>query len=462
MLNSIKVILYPNIDQTTYINKLLGCSRFVFNQCLNKSINDYTENKTTNNLATLGKFFHNDLTKNENFIWLKEHNTKVLKQSIIDLTSSFSNFFNGSGFPKFKQKSNDQSCRFPIDAISKKQNFSNNRVNLIKQLINLKFNCSTEYKNYLIKNQLNIKSATLSKNKSGEFYLSILIDGDLRKTLDNPLNDLIGIDLGIKDFVISSDGKKFKNIKVIRNNEKKLKKLNQRLSRKKKGSKNRGKSRKKLAKFHQKQKNIKDNYLHEVVNHILNENQIICMENLNIKGMLKNHKLARSIQELSLGRFETILKYKSLWYDRIVINIDTFFPSSKKCSCCGYINNELTLKDREWVCIGCGVIHDRDINAASNIKNEGLRIYNVLLEEFNSLDKEYTIRNFNLFLMDKEKERIKEVKRIKKENKIDKLVSNFVGSEQSSVLTRSEELTPLESSSYALDELGNLELIIQK
>ena len=378
MLRAIKIRLYPTKQQTEYINKLLGSYRFVYNQSLNKKIEDYKDNQITHNLSSLGKYFHSDLTKNPEFFWLQEHNTKILKQSIIDCLDAYSRFFkNNNGFPKFKSKHNKQSCRFPLEAISKKQDFSKKLINL-SSLKNLKFKTSDKYINYLIKNQSNIRSATLSKNKSGEFYLSILIDGDLLRTLDSPKNFSIGIDLGIKDFVITSKGQTFENLKLIRNNQKKLSKLQRQHSRKKKGSKNKEKARKRLASFHQRLVNIKENYLHKVVNHLLNENQVICMEDLNVSGMMKNHKLARSIQELSLFRFETILKYKSNWYSRNIINIDRFYPSSKTCSDCGYINNELKLSDREWICTDCGVIHDRDLNAAINMEQEGLKIYKEL------------------------------------------------------------------------------------
>ena len=375
MLRAIKIRLYPNKEHEVYINKLLGSYRFVYNQSLNKKINDYKDNQINHNLSSLGKYFHSDLTKNPEFSWLQEHNTKILKQSIIDCLDAYSRFFkNNNGFPKFKSKHNKQSCRFPLEAISKKQDFSKKLINL-SSLKNLKFKTSDKYINYLIKNQLNIRSATLSKNKSNEYFLSILIDGDLLKQLDKPKNFSIGIDLGIKDFVITSKGDTFENLKLIRNNQDKLSKLQRQHSRKKKSSKNKEKSRLRLAKYHQRLKNIKENYLHRVCNTLLNENQVICMEDLNVSGMMKNHKLARSIQELSLSRFETILKYKAIWHNRTLINIDRFYPSSKTCSDCGYINHDLKLSDREWICIDCGVLHDRDFNAAINIENEGFKIY---------------------------------------------------------------------------------------
>ena len=379
MFNSIKLRLYPSKEQEIYINKLLGSCRFIYNQCLNKKITEFKELKINHNLSSLQKFLHNDLLKDINYRWLQEHNTKVLSSSILNLIDSYSNFFKGYGFPKFKSKNDKQSCRFPLQAISKKQDFSKSKITLTKQLKDLKFKTSDKYINYLIKNQSNIRSATLSKNKSNEFYLSILIDGDLLKILNEPKNKIVGIDLGIKDFVITSKGQKFENLKLIRNNQKKLSSLQKQHSRKKKGSKNKEKARLKLAKYHQKLVNIKDNYLHKVVNTLLNENQVICMENLNVSGMMKNHNLARSIQELSLSRFETILKYKANWYNRQVINIDRFYPSSKTCSNCGYINHDLKLSDREWTCLGCGVMHDRDLNAAICIEQEGLKIYNKLV-----------------------------------------------------------------------------------
>ena len=398
MLRAIKVRLYPSKDQEVYINKLFGSCRFIYNQCLNKKISDYKDLKINHNLSTLDKFFRNELIKNPDFIWLKEHNTKIFSQCLIDMLDAYSRFFKqGSGFPKFKSKNDKQNCRFSIQAISIKQDFSKSKINLTKQLKNLKFKTSNKYINHLIKNKSNIHSATLSKNKSNEYYLSILIDGDLLKILDKPKNEIIGIDLGIKDFIITSKGYRYENIKIIRNNQKKLSKLQRQHSRKKKGSKNKEKARLKLAKYHQRLKNIKENYLHLISNLLLNENQVICMENLNVKGLLKNHKLAKSISELSLFRFETILKYKSNWYDRTIIHIDRFFPSSKTCSDCGFINHELKLSDREWFCLDCGLLHDRDNNAAINIEQEGLKIYKKLVgirnPELTPLESSHEILN---------------------------------------------------------------------
>ena len=274
------------------------------------------------------------------------------------------------GYPAFKSKHQKQTCRFPVDAIS---GVKGNRINIILKLKDINYKCSVQDEKYLNKHQELIKSATLSKTKSGNYFFSVLIDRP-NKRLNKSTNDIIGIDLGIKDFIVTSEGQNYENLKIKRNNKVKISKLHRELSRKQKGSSNRIKSKIKLARFYEKLNNKKEFYLHSVANQLLSENQTIVIEDLNVKGMLKNHKLARSIQELSLNRFKTILKYKAEWYGREVIEVDRWFPSSKLCGDCGYKNKELTLKDREWICPECGVIHDRDLNAANNIKKEGLRI----------------------------------------------------------------------------------------
>jgi len=397
MLKAIKIRLYPNNEQAGYINNLLGSYRFVYNQCLDHKIKAYTNDKTNLGLKQLGNYFHQDLTKNANYIWLKEHNTKVLKQTIINLLDSYKRFFvNGTGFPKFKSKhDNKQSCRFPVEAISKKNDYLSNRISLTKQIKDIKFKTGDKYKKYLDKNMSNIKSATLTRNKSGSYYLSILVDGEANPQLSKPKNEFIGLDLGIKIFIADSKGGSFGNIKIKRANQKKLAKLHKSLSKKemlptgkfkfnkkynkdveiKIPSKNREKARIKLAKFYEKLNNKKENYLHHITNQLLDENQVIVIENLNVSGMMKNHMLARSIQELSLYRFKDMLMYKADWYNRDIVQVDRYFPSSKLCSCCGYKNVNLTLEDREWTCPNCGTRHDRDFNAATNIENEGRKLY---------------------------------------------------------------------------------------
>ena len=368
MLKAIKLRLYLNDDQKIYSNKLLGSSRFVYNNCLNYKITEYEKDKKSISFGELGKYLVGLKTEYE---WLKESHSKVLQQSLINLNTAYNNFFKlKKGFPKFKSKHDKQSCRFPIDAIS---GVKGNRINIIKSLGDVHYKCSRNDESFLNHHQESIKSGTLSRTKSGDYYFSILIDKPNKK-LNKAKNDIIGIDLGIKDFVITSEGERFENMKIKRNNTGKLKRLNQLLSRKQKGSKNKEKTRIKLSKFHEKLNNIKDYYLHSVSNQLLSENQTIVMEDLNVEGMMKNHKLAKSIQELSLNKFKSMLMYKSYWYGRDIIQVDQWFPSSKLCSVCGFKHSELTLKDRSWICPVCLTNHDRDVNAAINIRNEGLKI----------------------------------------------------------------------------------------
>jgi len=372
MLKSIKVQIYPSKEQKFYINKMLGTCRFVYNNCLSYKIKEYNENKKSTSFGEIGKYLL--ILKNE-YDWIKDSHAKVIQQTLINLEGAYKSFFkNGNGFPKFKsRKDNKQTCRFPVDAIS---GIKGNSINIIKALKNIHYKCSLEDEKYLNKNQNKIKSATLTKAKSDKYFLSIMVNRENNKKLP-ATNKIIGIDVGIKTFVIGSNGDTFENIKIKRNNESELKRLHQLHSRKENNSKNKEKSRIKLARYYEKLNNQKEYYLHSIINKLLSENQVIVMEDLNINGIMKNHCLAKSIQELSLYRFKTILKYKANWYEKDIIEIDRWFPSSKLCSVCGYKKVDLTLNDREWICPKCGSNHDRDFNAAKNIENEGKRILKI-------------------------------------------------------------------------------------
>ena len=374
MLRSVKIRLYPDKEQTTMINKLLGCCRFVYNQVLARKINQYKEYNISENRSTLSYWFHHELLTNSEFEWLKEQNTKVLKQSIMDMLSAYKHFFEQhTGYPKFKSKhDNKQSCRFEIGAISKRNNYTNYKLSLAN-IKNIKFRCNKKYAEYLQKHHDNIRQATLSKLPCGEYYLSILVDGSLTHKVKET-NSAVGIDLGVKDFVITSEGEVFDNLHFKKNETNKIKKLQKQLSKKQKGSNNRNKVRIRLAKVYKKINDKKQYYLHQVSNSLINENQIICMENLNVKGMMKNHKLAESILEMNFGEFRRILEYKARWYNRKIVFVDRFYPSSKKCHNCGYINKILTLNDRQWICPNCGKLINRDYNAALNILDECLSI----------------------------------------------------------------------------------------
>jgi putative transposase len=382
MLKAIKIRLYPTKTQTSYINRLCGSYRKVYNMCLEKKINAYNNDKTSLGLTELGHYFHNELTKTEAFSYLNEHNTKVLKQSVINLLDSYKRFFvNNTGFPKYKSKHDNQSARFPIEGISKYNIYSDNRVTLGKSLKKVKFECSDRDKTYLTNYKDKIKSATLSRTKSDKYFLSILIE-NIIEPMVNPTNDIIGVDVGIKDFMVCSDGQVFDNLKLKRNNEKTLVKLQRQLSKKVVGSHNRYKAKVKLARKYEKLNNKKINYIHNITTQLVRENQTIVIEDLNVKGMMKNHCLAKSIQDLSINETFRQLKYKCEWYGRDLVVIDRWFPSSKLCSNCGYKYKNLSLKERDWVCPDCGTHHSRDFNAATNIVNEGKRLIGSRSTEF--------------------------------------------------------------------------------
>ena len=336
----------------------------------------YNETKKSLSVTDLAKYFHGELLKDEEYVWLKEQNTKVMKQSIRQMLSAYDKFFKQhNGFPKFKSKKDKQSALFPLEAISKSNKFETRKITLTQPLKDICFRCSDLYFNRLKQYHDMIRSATLSKTKSGNFFLSILIDIPNDEVVKfNQTNECVGIDLGIKDFVITSDGEVFENKHFFKSQEQKIEKLQRQMSRKQKGSNNRNKVRIKLAKAFEKITNQKEQYIHNVVNELLTYYDTVFMEDLNVKGMLKNHKLAKAIQEVGFYKFKETLVNKALVNGKQVVFINRFYPSSKTCSVCGYKKQDLRLSDREWVCPKCGTKHDRDINAAVNILLEGQRI----------------------------------------------------------------------------------------
>ena len=376
MLRAIKLRLYPNKTQEQTLQKVLGCYRFVYNHMLARKQDAYNSDKTNIGLTELSKYFHHELLKDEQYAWLKEQNTKVVRQSIRQMLTAYDKFFKEhKGFPKFKSKRDKQSASFPSDAISKTNAFDARKISLTKNLKNIKFRCSDLYHKRLQKYKDNIRSATLSKTKSGNFFLSILIDMDNNELIKfGKTSRDVGIDLGVKDFVITSDGEVFENKHFYKKDEKKLAKLQRQLSKKRKGSNNFSKQCKRIARVFETITNKKENYSHSVINYLLRHYDAIYMEDLNTSGMMKNHKLAKAIQEVGFFKFKTMLQNKTLQNDKKVVLIGMYYPSSKTCSKCGYINNELTLNDRHWQCPNCGTNHDRDYNAALNILYEGRRI----------------------------------------------------------------------------------------
>ena len=375
MLRAIKVRLYPNKAQEQELNKVLGAYRFVYNQMLAKKQNAYETDKTNLSVLDLQKWFYGTLRKDEQYPWLKEQNTKVMKCAIRQMDDAYQKFFKQhNGYPKFKSKKDKQSALFPRDALSKLNTFESKSITLIKSLKNLKFRCSELYHSRLKKYKDNIRSATLSKPKSGNYFLSILVDIPEAECVKfKKTNKQVGIDLGVKDFVITSDGVVFENKHFFKRDERKIARLQRQLSRKKKGSNNRNKKRVRLAKVFERLTDKKENYIHFVVNEILKSYDVVFMEDLNVQGMMRNHNLAKAIREVGFYRFKEVLQSKALANDKQVVLVDRFYPSSKTCSCCGYKHQGLKLSDRFWTCPECGEHHDRDINAARNILLEGQR-----------------------------------------------------------------------------------------
>lgn len=377
MLKSIKIRIYPNTVQKEFISKQLGCCRLIYNKLLDYKKTLYEQNKQSVSLSQLGKYLTN-LKKQKEYLFLNDVYTMCLQQSIQDLIKAYDNFFKlHKGYPKFKsKKESKQTCRFTNILFKfKKKKINGNRITLIKQLSNILFKCSRKDEIYLNHNEKYIHSVTLTKTSTEKYYLSILIDYNIIQK--EKLDTVIGLDLGIKDFIVDSNGNRYENKHFYKNQEKKLKKINKQLFKKQKESNNRNKIRIKLAKVHEKIRNQRLNYLHQITSKLVNENQIICIEDLNVKGMMSNHKLAKDIQDLSLYEFRRQLEYKCQWYERQLVIIDRFYPSSKTCHNCGYIYKDLRLSEREWICPHCKSLIYRDYNAAQNILDEGLRQLNL-------------------------------------------------------------------------------------
>lgn len=280
MLRAIKIRLYPNKEQELKLNKALNDYRFVYNHMLALKQKEYNENKKSLGLKDFSKYFHGILLKDEQYAWLKEQNTKVMKQAIRQMLSAYDKFFKQhNGFPKFKSKKDKQSALFPVDTISKGNKFNERKISLTKPLKNIKFRCSDLYFKRLQVYKEGIRSATLSKTKSGKYFLSILIELPQKEIVRfEQTNKHVGIDLGVKNFVITSDGEIFENKHFFKLQEKKIAKLQRQMSRKQKGSNNRNKQRIKVAKAFEKLTNQKEAYIHSVVNKLLTYYDVVFME----------------------------------------------------------------------------------------------------------------------------------------------------------------------------------------
>jgi len=377
VLKAIKVRLYPNKEQQGLLNNHFGACRFIYNAALNYKKTMYSDYKIKLSKFDIQKELPN-VKDDLHFQWLNSVKAECLQNTIDSLDSAFKVFYRGNGYPKFKSKRSKQS-------FLSKQNFkileNSNKLVFLKNKI--KFKCSESNTHELRLSK--IKRITYSKDNLNHYYASILIESKKDLTLPK-LNNEVGIDLGLKYFLITSDGEFIDNPKFFRKSEKQLAKQQRFLSRKVKGSSNRNKQRIKVAKIHKKISNQRNYFLHEVSNKIIDENQVIHLETLAVKNMIKNHKLAKSIADASWSTFVTMLKYKSQWYGRELHQINRFSPSSKTCSNCSWINVDLTLADRIFECEDCGHVQDRDLNAAINIKNFSNQILDKNREELSRIN----------------------------------------------------------------------------
>ena len=358
-----KIRLYPNKSQRTFFNKSFGCCRVIYNEMLYELQNAYKNGIVLNKCDLFKKI-------KQKYSWMKNSDSQGLCNTYQDLNSAYTNFFNKrSKFPKFKKKKDKNSYRNGMMQKEIRKLIPNKNHIKIPKAGLVEFREDYDFSKL---NILKIYNITIERSKTNKYYCSICID--IEQEEYEHTGEVIGIDLGIKDLVIDSNGNKYSNPKYQAKAEKKIKHLQRLYGKKEKGSKNQEKIRLKLAIAHEKLCNKRKDNLHKITTKLIKENDIICIENLNVKGMTKNHHLAKAIQDCSFGTLISMLKYKALWHNRKIIEVDRFYPSSKLCHCCGYKMQYMGLEVRKWTCPVCGERHDRDINAAINIKNEGLRI----------------------------------------------------------------------------------------
>jgi putative transposase len=355
----VKVRLYPNQQQKQLLEQSFGNCRWLWNHGLNLINQTYKE--TGKGLSSY------DIKKKipslkQEYDWLTLTYSQCLQQVCVNLGTAFNNFFEKRArYPRFKSKHGKQSIQYPQNVKVLDKALKLPKIGEVKAVVHRPI-------------EAQVKTVTVTKNRCDQYFASILFENGKPKPDSSAQGKALGVDLGLNHFAVTSDGSKFDNPRWMAKHERNLKRKQQDLSRKQKGSKNRDQARKKVAKFHNKVARCREDFLHKLSRRIVDENQVICVENLNVKGMVKNPNLAKAISQVGWGMFLTMLKYKAEQEGKIYIEVDRFFPSSKTCNVCLNQINSLPLDVRHWTCSHCGTHHDRDINAAINLREEGLRL----------------------------------------------------------------------------------------
>ncbi|MEG4959548.1 MULTISPECIES: RNA-guided endonuclease TnpB family protein [unclassified Microcoleus] len=360
MYKAYKFRIYPTNEQQIALAKAFGCCRWFWNYSLNLCQETYL---TTGKGLSRGAIQGLLPSLKKEYSWLTDAYSQCLQYVALNLSTAYKNFFEKrTGFPRFKSKYGKQSISYPSNVKLDGDHLKiPGKVGLIYCKQDRKFDGQ-------------IKTVTVSLNPDGKYYASVLVDDGRELAQLSTEGKAIGIDLGLTHFCITSNGSKFDNPRHTTKYARNLKKKQQSLARKQKSSKNRYKAKSKVSKVHSKIRRVREDFLHKLSRKIVNENQVIAVENLNVKGMVRNHNLAKAISDCGWGQFCTMLKYKSEWSGKTYIEVDRFFASSKTCSVCLNRVDSLSLDIRDWTCSQCNTHHDRDVNAAINIRNEALRI----------------------------------------------------------------------------------------
>ena len=367
-----KLRIYPTDSQRELIEKTFGCTRYIYNNFLAERKNKYEESKIK---VHVYEQLHEltDLKREKE--WLREIDSCALQACVYNLDDAFQKFFRGNGYPKFRAKGVHDSFRTNNTLNTyKNKKYETIRVDFNKRIITLPKLKEVKFRGYRTTKEIvgKIKSATISKD-GNKYFVSILVEVPFTKYSINPTS-IVGLDLGIKNFIVTSNGEKLKN--EVKINEKRLKRLQKWLSRCKPGSKNRYKVKLKIQRLYLKIRNARKHMIYKLANNILKENDIVAVESLDVKNMYLVHKIAKHLKNIPISEFIRVLKYKSNWLGKKVIEINKYYPSSQCCNRCDYKNEEVKdLSVRKWTCPKCGMIHDRDINASINIMFEGLKIY---------------------------------------------------------------------------------------